>query len=194
MIAMRAAKLLTVLLIAPACGRDEPAASVVGATAPATSSAFARAKQAVGGFKRELKAALSAALAEGGPKHALTVCQKEAPRLAAVASQAGVMVGRATLRPRNPANLAEGWKREALASLERASDRSTATYTAELPSGALAYAEPLVIDSVCLTCHGTSVASDVAVALRELYPDDRATGYALGDLRGIAWAEVAPAP
>ncbi len=32
--------------------------------------------------------------------------------------------------------------------------------------------------------------SDVAAALRELYPDDRATGYALGDFRGIAWAEV----
>jgi hypothetical protein len=46
-----------------------------------------------------------------------------------------------------------------------------------------------VIDGVCLTCHG-SVGSDVAAALRERYPDDRATGYALGDFRGIAWAEV----
>lgn len=193
MITMRTATLLTVLLVASACGRDEPAAPVVRAPAPATAAALARAKQAVGGFKRELKAALSAALAEGGPKHALRVCQKEAPRLAAAASQEGVTVGRVTLRPRNPANLAEGWKREALAALERAPDRATATFTAELPSGAFAYAEPLVIDSVCLTCHGT-VASDVAVALRELYPDDRATGYALGDFRGIAWAEVAPAP
>lgn len=191
---MRLARILVCVLGASACGPDEPATPGGRATAPAVEPRLERAKQAVGGFKRELKAALSAALAEGGPRHALTVCQKEAPRLAAAASVDGLTVGRATLRPRNQANLAEGWKREAHASLEQAKDRQTATYTAELPSGAFAYAEPLVIDTVCLTCHGASVASDVAVALRELYPDDRATGYALGDFRGIAWAEVARAP
>lgn len=186
---MRHALVLACILGTPACGRDEPAPPRTVA-APVAPPALERAKQAVGGFKRALKAALTAALAEGGPKHALSVCQKEAPRLAAAASKDGLTVGRATLRPRNPANLAEGWKREAYETLERAEDRRTATYAAELPSGAFAYAEPLVIDDVCLTCHGASVASDVAVALRELYPDDRATGYALGDLRGIAWAEV----
>lgn len=102
--------------------------------------------------------------------------------------------------PRGPAselysgdNLATGWKLDAYHALEKATDRATATYTAELPSGALVYAEPLVIDAVCLTCHG-SVGSDVAAALRERYPDDRATGYALGDFRGIAWAEVSRTP
>lgn len=187
---MRRALIVSCVLSGSACGGEAPAGpKEVPAAAPAD-PAQGRAKQAVGGFKRALKAALTAALAEGGPKHALAVCQREAPRLAAAASGAGLTVGRATLRPRNPANLAEGWKREAHEALERAKDRQTATWTAELPSGALAYAEPLVIDSVCLTCHGASVASDVAVALRELYPDDRATGYALGDFRGIAWAEV----
>ena len=57
-----------------------------------------------------------------------------------------------------------------------------------------AYAEPLMIDGVCLTCHGGSVTGDVAAVLRELYPEDRATGYALGEFRGIAWAEVPRGP
>lgn len=191
---MRRALLVTCVLSGLACSRDEAQPAKVGPAAPAVDPALTRAKQAVGGFKRELKAALTAALAEGGPTHALAVCQREAPRLAAAASGSGLKIGRATLRPRNPANLAEGWKRDAYQALEQATDRQTATYTAELPSGALAYAEPLVIDGVCLTCHGASVAGDVAAALRELYPDDHATGYALGDLRGIAWAEVERSP
>jgi len=39
---------------------------------------------------------------------------------------------------------------------------------------------------VCLQCHGepAKLAPGVAEALKELYPDDQATGYSLGDLRG----------
>jgi len=56
----------------------------------------------------------------------------------------------------------------------------------------MAYAEPLGIQEVCLTCHGTSVAPEVTAAIAPKYPDDQATGYALGDLRGIAWVELPP--
>ena len=39
---------------------------------------------------------------------------------------------------------------------------------------------------VCLKCHGDaeSLAPEVSDRLAELYPDDRATGFAMGDLRG----------
>lgn len=186
--------LLASCLLAPfACSSEPPASAVHDVAEPAVDLAPERAQAAVGRFKRELKGALTAAIAEGGPKHALVVCQREAPRLAAAAATSGLTIGRATLRPRDPDNLAVGWKLDAYNALAKAKDRSTATYTAELPSGAFAYAEPLVIDGVCLSCHG-SVASDVAAELRTLYPDDRATGYALGDFRGIAWAEVQREP
>lgn len=186
---MRRALLVPCLVTTLACSREGPAAAEHAAAEPAVDPAPELAREAVGRFKRELKGALTAALTEGGPTHAMTVCQREAPRLAAAASSPGLAIGRATLRPRNPDNLAVGWKLDAYHALERAADRATATYTAELPSGVFVYAEPLVIDGVCLTCHG-SVGSDVAAALHERYPDDRATGYALGDFRGIAWAEV----
>lgn len=186
---MRRALLAPCLLTTLACTRETHAPLDHAAVESAVDAAPGSAREAVGRFKRELKGALTAALAEGGPTHALAVCQREAPRLAAAASRPGLAIGRATLRPRNPDNLAAGWKLDAYHALEKATDRATATYSVELPSGAFAYAEPLVIDSVCLTCHG-SVGNDVAAALHERYPDDRATGYALGDFRGIAWAEV----
>lgn len=37
---------------------------------------------------------------------------------------------------------------------------------------------------VCLKCHGTELAPGVAQALAGLYPEDRATGYSQGDIRG----------
>jgi len=37
---------------------------------------------------------------------------------------------------------------------------------------------------VCLKCHGSNIAEPVQASLNELYPDDQATGFALGDIRG----------
>jgi mono/diheme cytochrome c family protein len=36
----------------------------------------------------------------------------------------------------------------------------------------------------CAACHGVSVDPDTARAIRDLYPDDEAVGFAVGDLRG----------
>jgi hypothetical protein len=37
---------------------------------------------------------------------------------------------------------------------------------------------------LCLACHGTSVTPEVASALHNPYPNDLATGYEFGDIRG----------
>ena len=37
---------------------------------------------------------------------------------------------------------------------------------------------------VCLACHGSNIAPNVSARLDALYPDDRARGFAVGDLRG----------
>ena len=38
--------------------------------------------------------------------------------------------------------------------------------------------------AVCLNCHGTKIAPEVSQALAGLYPEDRATGFNEGDIRG----------
>ena len=55
--------------------------------------------------------------------------------------------------------------------------------------------QPIVIAEPCLACHGAAetIAPAVTEVLAARYPNDRATGYALGDMRGAAWAEVAVA-
>ena len=168
------------------CGR--------GSKAPEPTSADAeRGHAAVTRLKSTLVQRLGQAMSGGAPA-ALGVCSAEAPAIAASLSVDGVALGRATRKPRNPANLAAGWQAEALARFEAdaAAGRPLAEqhYLRALPGDRVAYAEPLVIQPVCLTCHGADLAPEVATALAARYPEDRATGYQAGDLRGVVWAEL----
>ena len=42
---------------------------------------------------------------------------------------------------------------------------------------------------LCLQCHGEVLDPAVAGKIAELYPDDQATGFIDGDLRGVFWVE-----
>jgi hypothetical protein len=173
-----------------------PAPSPPPAPTPADTidpAALARGKAVVGELKQTLLARLNAALPQGAAG-ALAVCSGEAPAIAAGLSKDGALVGRATRKPRNPANAATGWQADALALFEakvaRKEQLAGATFARRLADGRIAYAEPLVIVELCTTCHGTAIAPDVQAVLAERYPTDQATGYAVGDLRGVAWAEL----
>lgn len=174
-----------------------PAPSPIAAARSSTVSMdpAERGHAAVSKLKGTLVAALGKAMTEGGPTKAIEVCSTEAPALARAASTDGVTVGRATRKPRNPANAASGWREEAIAHFEALppAERGAARFSRALPDGATAYAEPLVIAELCLACHGSKLAPEVSAELARRYPDDRATGYALGDLRGVVWAELGPA-
>ncbi|MEX2498681.1 MAG: DUF3365 domain-containing protein [Wenzhouxiangellaceae bacterium] len=38
--------------------------------------------------------------------------------------------------------------------------------------------------SQCVICHGESIAPELAETIKQLYPQDQATGFAPGELRG----------
>jgi hypothetical protein len=158
-----------------------------------TEAELVRARGAVAELKQSLLGRLTPAL-QHGAVNAISVCSAEAPGIAAALSTEGLRVGRATRRPRNPAHAAAGWQLDALAGFESraASGAPLAgiSFAARRPDGAVVYAEPLVTQELCVACHGKDIAPDVRAALAERYPGDQATGYAVGELRGIAWAEL----
>jgi hypothetical protein len=138
-------------------------------------------------FKQALMRALAEGLAQG-PVEAIAACRIEAPAIAASISQDGVRVGRASQRLRNPANVAPEWVAPILdAYSNEPTDR--APVTVSLGDGRSGYVEPIMLQPLCLSCHGDNLAPDVASRIHELYPDDRAVGYQVGDLRGVFWAE-----
>ena len=140
---------------------------------------------------KNLGGQLKAALQSGGPVSALHVCQQAAEPLteASSADFEGVIVRRTTLRPRNPKNAPDEIDRAVLESLMSSEEQDILIeWTAE---GARYY-QPLLIQEICLTCHGdpNTFPPDLAATLADLYPDDQATGYALGDLRGVIRVDI----
>jgi hypothetical protein len=138
-------------------------------------------------FKQNLQQALREGLSKG-PVQALSACRVEAPKIADGLSQEGIRVGRTSHRLRNPANRSPEWVRPILeAYLANPSSRTPRSLP--LPEGRTGYVEPILMQSLCLTCHGQSPDSNVAAELERLYPEDEAVGFEVGELRGVFWVE-----
>jgi hypothetical protein len=146
-----------------------------------------RGAQLLAPFKQSLQGALREGLAES-PVHAIGICQVQAPRIAESLSADNVRVGRSSHRLRNPANTAPDWVspvlQEYLDSNEQREPR-----TVDLAGNQIGYVEPIVMQPMCITCHGDNLAPDITTSIQALYPEDRATGFAVGDLRGVFWVE-----
>lgn len=138
-------------------------------------------------FKADLKAALVKGM-ETGPVGAIDACKSEAPRISASLSVDGVLMGRSSHKLRNPDNAGPDWLAPLIDDYASGSaDR--APQTVSLGRGRMGYAEPIMVQPLCLNCHGESLKPEVATKIAELYPDDQATGFKEGDFRGVWWVE-----
>jgi len=163
-----------------------------------------RARAAAMAFSSQLRARLQSAMADGGPIAAVAVCHSEAPSIAAtVMAEHGVLLGRIALpgRNRNPAQSAGGWQLAMLVAFQQAVDNSAAggelvsVARDDLPEGiALRMMRGIITEPGCLACHGSELSPDVQDAIAQHYPDDGATGFSVGDLRGALWVEVPASP
>lgn len=143
-------------------------------------------------LKKQLGGALKTAMAQGGPVAAVSACNLRAPGITEQVARPGLRVGRTSHRLRNAKNTAPVWAAEAVAALpEKRLDKVPAQQVFDLPDGKQGYLEVILTGELCLSCHGPSSELDAGLKakLAELYPNDAATGFAKGDLRGFFWAE-----
>jgi hypothetical protein len=182
-------RLAIILLFAAACGDRAPDDAEVAA-------ARARASDAAAKLMGALFSELQAALAQGPPEQAIDVCANRAPAIARrIAEETGLSVRRTSLRTRNTANAPDDWER---AWLERASaGTAPALDDAEVVrrdggGHELRYLRVVRLAEMCTTCHGAPdrIPPAVKEAIARRYPDDRATGFAPGDLRGAVSVRV----
>lgn len=139
-------------------------------------------------LKQQLMGALKAGLAEG-PAAAIDACRLEAPAIAARLTTEDVQLGRTSHRLRNPANTSPAWASAVLdAYLGQAGDWQSRELV--LADGRAGYVEPIVTKPLCLACHGAALSKEIEAELEQHYPQDRATGFAVGDLRGVFWVEL----
>ena len=147
----------------------------------------ARGAELLAPLKNSLKQALMEGMQEG-PVNAISVCKEQAPAIADSLSVDGIEIGRTSHRLRNPANVAPGWVNATLQSyLQEVGDRVPRVVS--LPDNREGYVEPIVTQPLCVACHGGNLAPEVAAQIKEMYPEDAATGFEVGDLRGVFWVE-----
>lgn len=183
------------LLLLVACEPTLAAEPVTPPNPVVVSKAEADARAAAAAFQLELQSKLATAMGRGGPALAIETCRTGAPAIAARLSRtSGWQVKRVGTRVRNAATGApDEWEQRQLAEFARrlADGETPATLTTFAVLGASAgtterYAQAIVVAPQCLVCHGDPSAQpvDLRTALAAAYPDDAATGYRAGDLRG----------
>lgn len=137
-------------------------------------------------FKQDLKSALMQGM-ESGPVAAISACRTEAPGISRALSVDGVVMGRSSHKLRNAANTAPEWVVPHLEAY--AAGKQSDPIATEYADGRFGYIEPILVQPMCLNCHGAELHPDVAATINELYPDDEATGFSEGDFRGVFWVE-----
>lgn len=167
------------------CGAPPPP------TAPAV-SVGERARAALGPLKQNLMGELTRALV-AGPENAIDVCRLRAPEIAAASGGEGLRLGRTSHRLRNPANAPEPWVEPLLAAWVADPARRQPTVV-PVGDAEVGYVEPILVQPLCLPCHGSGIAPTVRDKLAELYPEDRATGFEAGDFRGLFWVVLPREP
>jgi hypothetical protein len=137
-------------------------------------------------------------LETGGLEGAVAVCSTKAQaRTAEYRRTFGNDVRRVSLRRRNPANEPDAYERRVLESFDRlpAEARPAAEHwevVREDGREALRYLKPVVANAMCLTCHGekAKIPPAVQAVVAREYPDDHATGFSVGDVRGAVSVRI----
>ena len=163
------------------------AASMAGepATGPLEQDAARLSQQFVGQLKPQLKSAMK----EGGATLAIEICASVAPTIAdSLSAESGWLVKRVSLKSRNASRaVPDAWERSVLRQFDQ---RQAAGGTGQtIAYGATTgdqyrYMQAQIVEPICLVCHGENLTEPVRATLQQYYPDDWATGYTLGQVRG----------
>jgi hypothetical protein len=191
------ALLTACLLAAPRtlCAQDATAV-------PDTTELLTRARTATGELLQRTREVLLRHLAAGGPAEAVSACADTAQQLNARVGQLhSLSIKRVSAKWRNPADAPDPYESEILDTMNTLLRNGSLTEKTELyglvRSGKqvlFRYMKPIVMQGMCLSCHGEpgKISSRVTGILSERYPDDRATGYSTGQLRGAVSVILEP--
>lgn len=150
------------------------------------------ARQVAKQFLGTLKPELGKAMKTGGPVHAVGKCHEISPEIAQqLSASTGWKVNRVSLKPRATTAKPDSWETQTLKWFdEQAAAGKDVTKLEKFEIVKLdgqdtyRYMKAIPTGDVCLTCHGTAVPASVKEKVLALYPNDKATGYHKGEIRG----------
>jgi hypothetical protein len=185
----RVAGVLATVALVAACGGEPPQEPLQEPpSAEVSQEKVDRAGAAAAELGKRLKSRLMETIGSEGPVAAIRVCSEEAPEIARqVSADSGLTVSRTSLKVRNPDNAPDARERAVLELWRNRIEAGTPASALEpfaSDSDDFLWMKPIVAEPPCLMCHGSDVPDAVADAIAARYPQDRATGYSAGDLRG----------
>ncbi|MDG4553672.1 MAG: DUF3365 domain-containing protein [Candidatus Competibacter sp.] len=153
-------------------------------------------------FGGALKEALQQAIKTGGPANGVAICHDQAGKIAAdLGAKLDMIVGRTSLKIRNPGNAPDNWELAVLKQFEARKAQGEpagkleffAVIEDDQGQKTFRYMKAIPTASLCLACHGDKLDPEVDAKLKTLYPNDTARGFKEGDLRG-AFTIAKPLP
>ena len=168
------------------------ASSIYIQRTPARPDLSAEAAGIVTAYSASVLDGLKGALASG-PAGAASFCRDQVPAIAAeITRRTGWTVGRTSLHTRNPASAPDGYERTVMAGF--AELIAVGTPVAALKESdvlgregaqVFRYVQAIPAGEVCRACQGLGIATEVKAGIKDLTPDDAATGDGLGDTCGV---------
>ena len=155
---------------------------------------LAEARGVASAIPPKLLTVLQEEIQKGGAEGAIGVCREKAPAMAKAASeQTGWAIRRVSLKNRNPKAVPDAWEEAVLKDFDKrvaTGEKPTSLEKGEVVTldgkKVYRYMKALPTQDLCLQCHGTPdrISPAVQARLKELYPNDRAVGYAPAEIRG----------
>ncbi len=148
-------------------------------------------RELISQFSNQLITELTAAIKDGGPQNAISKCNLQAPEISSKLSRDGWSIRRTSLKIRNPNNAPDDFETKILNEFEEKNsaghDINKLAYYKFTEVGTKSefrYIKAIPVGELCLQCHGEDLSEPVKLKLNELYPDDRARNFKVGDIRG----------
>jgi hypothetical protein len=140
----------------------------------------------------KLLVALQDEIAKTGPEGAVPVCKDMAPKMAGeISQQTGWKIKRVSLKARNDARATpDEWEKAVLEDFDKraaAGESPAKLEKGEKIGNEYRFAKALPVQPLCLSCHGPAeqISPAVKTVLGNHYPKDQATGYSVGQIRGV---------
>ena len=140
---------------------------------------------------KNLKNTLQTALKDGNIVEAIKICSSQAQDLTMLNNTEKTSIRRISLKYRNPANKPTKKEELILKSFEEKlqsgiefNDLVFKQTITNYKEKTFTYIKAIPVKEVCLNCHGDNVSKKVLKQIKINYPNDKAIGFNLGEIRG----------
>jgi hypothetical protein len=145
-------------------------------------------------FMESLRTVLVKEMQTNGVLAAVSVCSDTAQILTnEYGAEKGIYIKRVSFNNRNAGNYPDKFEADGLRHFEELKNSGRLDETTEIFNiveeggfKSVRYLKPIITQAPCLSCHGPaeSISPEVKSIIDTNYPEDKATGYQINDLRG----------